>query len=500
MMLVTHRGPFRFTVRDDGTFESRRGAGGIVSALGPLVLGTGNGDQGDERRSWVAAAISDDDRAAVAAGAAHVAGIDLHLLALDPGRHRLHYDVVSNSVFWFLHHGLFDLPRRPRFDQHFRAAWDGYTAVNRTFADEVITQAAPDEVVLVHDYHFALVPGMVRAERPDLRLAHFTHTPFCGPNSIRVLPDDVAWAICSSMAAAPTGFHTRRWADAFRASTRVVLGPDAEIAPSFVAPLGPDPAALAADAVSPATVEAAETLHALVGERALILRSDRTDPAKNIVRGFLAYDRFLDLHPEWRDRVVFVALAEPLARVARRLPRVRAGGGHHRGAGERAPRHGRVATGGGRHPRRLPAHRRRLHALRRARRELAQGRPQPGGEGGAAREPARRCARALPRSRGVRRAGRLGPVDAPVRPRTGRRGAAPRADHGPGRARRRALRHCAKPRRATRPSRGWPRCSTTRADRRRERGQQFGQPRRAVDHHVLRRRSRRATRRTARRR
>jgi trehalose 6-phosphate synthase len=310
MMLVTHRGPFRFSVRDDGSFESRRGAGGIVSALGPLVLGNGNGDGngGDQRRSWVAAAITDDDRAAVAAGGAHVEGIDLHLLALDPGRHRLHYDVVSNSVLWFLHHGLFDLPRRPRFDRHFREAWDGYTDVNRTFADEVITQAGPDEVVLVHDYHFALVPGMVRAERPDLRLAHFTHTPFCGPNSIRVLPDHVAHAICASMAAAPTGFHTQRWADAFRASARVVLGSGTEIAPSFVAPLGPDPAALAADAVSPATAEATEALHALVGDRAVVLRSDRTDPAKNIVRGFLAYDRFLELHPEWHDRVVFVAL------------------------------------------------------------------------------------------------------------------------------------------------------------------------------------------------
>jgi trehalose 6-phosphate synthase len=114
--------------------------------------------------------------------------------------------------------------------------------------------------------------------------------------------------MCASMAGAPTGFHTRRWADAFRASARVVLGPDAEIAPSFVAPLGPDPAALAADAVSPATTEAAAALHTLVGDRRVILRSDRTDPAKNIVRGFLAYDRLLELHPEWRDRVVFVAL------------------------------------------------------------------------------------------------------------------------------------------------------------------------------------------------
>jgi trehalose 6-phosphate synthase len=319
MMLVTHRGPFRFTVRDDGGFEPVRGAGGIVSALLPLVLGDDNGDRPDEpspakpqeRRAWIAAAMSDDDRAAVQAGEAQVPGLDLTLLALDPEQHRLHYDVVSNATLWFVHHGLFDLTRSPVFDHDFREAWQGYVAVNKAFADAVVEHAQPGEVVLVHDYHLALVPGMVRARRPDVRLAHFTHTPFCGPNSIRVLPDEVAHAICASMASVPTGFHTQRWADAFRASARVVLGPDAgpdAAAPSFVAPLGPDPGSLTADAATEETRHAAAELDALVGDRALVLRSDRTDPAKNIVRGFLAFDRFLELHPEWHGRVVFVAL------------------------------------------------------------------------------------------------------------------------------------------------------------------------------------------------
>ena len=312
MMLVTHRGPFRFSVCDDGSFEPVRGAGGIVSALLPLVLGLG-GDGGDgagddERRAWVAAAMSDTDREAVRAGAAHVPGIDLLLLDLDPEQHRLHYDVVSNETLWFLHHGLFDLTHQPNFDRHLRDAWHGYEAVNEVFADAVVEQALPGEVVLVHDYHLALVPGMVRNRRPDLRLAHFTHTPFCGPNSIRVLPDEVAHAICASMASVPTGFHTERWRDAFRASARVALGPAADVMPSFVAPLGPDPAALAADAATDDTRLASAELAALVGDRALVLRSDRTEPAKNIVRGFLAFERFLDLHPEWHDRVVFVAL------------------------------------------------------------------------------------------------------------------------------------------------------------------------------------------------
>ncbi|MFI5054289.1 MAG: trehalose-6-phosphate synthase, partial [Acidimicrobiia bacterium] len=164
-------------MRDDSTFSASRGAGGIVSALLPLVRGNGDDAAYDERQAWVAAAIDDGDRAAAAADAAHVPGLDLHLLDLDPTLHRMHYDVVSNAVLWFLHHGLFDLPRRPRFDQAFRTAWEGYVAVNDAFAAAVAEAARPSEQVLVHDYQLALVPGMVRKVRPDLRVAHFTHTP-----------------------------------------------------------------------------------------------------------------------------------------------------------------------------------------------------------------------------------------------------------------------------------------------------------------------------------
>jgi trehalose 6-phosphate synthase len=302
MMLVTHRGPYRFSVRDDGSFAAHRGAGGLVSAMLPLV----QRDDIGETPSWVAAAIDEGDRAAVAAGAATVPGLDLHLLDLDPALHRMHYDVISNAVLWFLHHGLFDLARRPRFDHHLREAWDGYVAVNAAFAGVVVERARQGEQVLVHDYHLALVPGMVRAVRPDLRLTHFTHTPFCGPNSIRVLPTDMAEAICASMGAVTAGFHTARWAAAYSASAREVTGTD--VTPPYAAPLGPDPDALAEVAASDGAARCAAELDELVGDCKLLLRSDRIDLSKNIVRGFHVYDALLDTHPECRERVVFVAL------------------------------------------------------------------------------------------------------------------------------------------------------------------------------------------------
>jgi trehalose 6-phosphate synthase len=303
MIVVSHRGPVAFRARDDGTFEARRGAGGIVSALGPLLADT----DAARRSTWIAAAIGDDDRAAVRAGACDVPGVELELLDLDERTHHLHYDVVSNGVLWFLHHGLFDLVRRPRFDARFGEAWDAYVAVNETFARAVDARAAEREVVLVQDYQLSLVPELVRAARPDLRVVHFTHTPFCGPNSIRVLPDRVATQLCAALASGPAGFHTTRWARAFAASAREVLGPGAAHEP-FAASLGPDVAALEHAAATPEARAAARTLSDEVGDRLVLLRIDRIEPSKNVVRGFLAFDALLERRPGLRGRVVFVAM------------------------------------------------------------------------------------------------------------------------------------------------------------------------------------------------
>ncbi len=304
MIVVSHRGPVTFDTASDGSFTGSRGAGGVVSGLLPLVAGS-------DHATWIAAAMTDGDSAATRAGQAAVDGVDLRLLLLDAHEHRLHYDVVSNATLWFLHHGLYDLPRRPSFDRRFEEAWDAYVAVNEAFARETAAVATPGEVVLVQDYHLTLVPGMVRAQRSDCRVVHFTHTPFCEPSSARVLPEAVSRVMLTSMGGVQCGFHTSRWADAYLATSRMVLGKAGAGARAFVAPLGPDPGALAETASSEAARSEASQLDELAHGRAIVLRVDRIEPSKNIVRGFQAFDLVLHEHPRWRERVVFVALLTP---------------------------------------------------------------------------------------------------------------------------------------------------------------------------------------------
>jgi trehalose 6-phosphate synthase len=307
MIIVSHRGPYGFSVDDAGALEAVRGPGGLAGTLNVLAASsdalTGS--------TCVSAALGEGDRRVMQSGespdVAADLGTDVCFVAIDPEVHRLHYETVSNEVLWFLFHGIFDLPRTPTFGRAFRQAWDAYVTVNEAFTTRVVELAGAGEIVLVQDYPLALVPGMLAAQRPDLRIAYFAHTPFCGPGGIRMLPDDVAAQLCASLAARPSGFHTRRWADAYEANARVALGADATVAPTFVASLGPDPVGLAESAASDSARAAAAELDDLVGDRALVFRSDRIDLTKNIARGFEAFDELLEAHPEWRERVVFVA-------------------------------------------------------------------------------------------------------------------------------------------------------------------------------------------------
>jgi trehalose 6-phosphate synthase len=113
------------------------------------------------------------------------------------------------------------------------------------------------------------------------------------------------------MASVPCGFHAGRWARSYEASAREILGRGCDLAPTFVAPLAPDAAELEEVAATRAAKAARAELDDLVGDRTMLLRVDRVEPSKNIVRGFAAFDLLLERHAELRSRVVFVARANP---------------------------------------------------------------------------------------------------------------------------------------------------------------------------------------------
>jgi trehalose 6-phosphate synthase len=301
LAVVSNRGPVSFRYDRAGGLVARRAGGGMVAALGPGVRRHG--------ALWLSAAISDADRDAALAGVVEAEGYRVRWLLIDAAEYRMYYDVIANGSLWFLHHGLWDLPRRPRFDRRWWEAWEAYRAVNRRFAAVVADVVDDGATVLVHDYHLALVCGELAALRPDLRTTAFVHTPFCTPEEIGILPRDVGTSILAGLASAGAcGFHAVRWATAFQACCEDRLGRPAN---TFVSPAAPDRADLARVAGSTACAAELRWLDQTVGDRRLIVRVDRIELSKNLLRGFHAFDDLLEARPALRGEVVFAAFVYP---------------------------------------------------------------------------------------------------------------------------------------------------------------------------------------------
>jgi trehalose 6-phosphate synthase len=301
IVLVSNRGPVSFDIGTDGELTGRKGGGGLVSGLSPLVAGSD--------ATWYAAAMTEGERIAATRGTIETQQLRVRTLALDREIQRQAYDVVCNATLWFLHHGLYDLARRPRFDRNWRSAWDSYRSFNETFAETLAAEAPTGASVLVQDYHLALLGPMLTRRRPDLHPVHFSHTPFAPPHLMRVLPEEAAGELLEGMAGHHAcGFHSERWAADFRHSCREVIGREP---PTFVTALAPDPTDLRRVATSETCVRSLAELDARIGDRQVIVRVDRVELSKNVLRGFWAFDALLATRPDLRGRVEFLALGYP---------------------------------------------------------------------------------------------------------------------------------------------------------------------------------------------
>jgi trehalose 6-phosphate synthase len=309
---------------DGETRVARKGSGGLVTAF------TGLGDQLADA-AWVCAAITDEDRAvAVESGNQAIvvdeaSGWRLRMLDIDPEVHAQFYAMIANPLLWFIQHGLWSLSDAPDIGRAEHDAWDdGYVAVNTSFADAVIDEMsdASNVQLMVQDYHLYLVPALVRERRPEAVINFFCHIPWPNPDAWIVLPHAWRQAIFAGLLGADiVGFQTESSARNFVAGCEHVLSSDVDhdaltvrhagrqVAARWY-PISVDVAHFEELAVSDAVQAREQELVAGRREK-LIVRVDRTDLSKNILRGFRAYDLMLERLPDMRERVTFLALLQP---------------------------------------------------------------------------------------------------------------------------------------------------------------------------------------------
>jgi trehalose 6-phosphate synthase len=276
--------------------------------------------------SWVAAPMTDEDRAQSPGFELRLDGgaLRMRFAQMDPETYNRYYDEISNRLLWFLHHYLWETPLHPQIGPVQFKAWDSYVEVNTAFADAVMAESPADAIALPQDYHLSLVPGLLRKGRPDLRSAFFWHIPFCQPDQFRVLPDTWATALLEGMLGADVvGFQTERWADNFLACCRAVLGARTRgrlimhagrTSRVGIYPVGVNREHLREEAARDEVTAAGAEIDEIVGDRSLILRVDRTELSKNILRGLAAYESLLERRIDLRQRVVHLALLQPSRR------------------------------------------------------------------------------------------------------------------------------------------------------------------------------------------
>jgi trehalose 6-phosphate synthase len=324
LVLVSNRGPVTFTHGDDGELERTRGGGGLVTALLGLTEHT--------PALWISAAISeaDDEMSARHHGGSFPLpglGTDTRgrFVSIDHDTYHAYYNVVANPMLWFIQHYLWDLSNAPDIRREEMDAWEnGYLAANRLFAEAVNRELAeePDRLVMLHDYHLYTAPEAIRAAHPDAFLHFFVHIPWSQPDYWRILPPGVREAILRGLLANDiVAFHTWRYARNFLLCCEELLDLRVDYGRRLVRWQGREvwvrsyPISVNApmfEELARSAEVAAEEGPILRRRRAyLVVRVDRTDLSKNTLRGFKAFDVFLDRYPEFHEDITFLALLQP---------------------------------------------------------------------------------------------------------------------------------------------------------------------------------------------
>jgi trehalose 6-phosphate synthase len=324
LIIATNRGPVTFSTSADGSLRPRRGSGGLVTALGQVGRHVS--------LTWIAAAMSEGDRRAANDPKLlrEVGGRDdrvrLRYVAVDRAVFEAAYNVIANPFLWFLQHQMWNLPERPVIDAGVMRAWDrGYVALNDAFAQEVIRQARgdPEPRIMLHDYHLYLAAEPIRRARPKAILSHFTHIPW-PPSSIWLtIAPRMREAIATALLANDiVGFQTDRYAhnflrmvESFVPDARVDYGAGTVVRRRRTTHVRTYPISIDVDAtrrVASSRAARRRAAHLMVGTREkVIVRVDRLEPSKNILRGFLAYEALLQRHPRLRSRISFLAFLVP---------------------------------------------------------------------------------------------------------------------------------------------------------------------------------------------
>jgi len=322
--VASNRGPVEFHV-EGNELKMKRGAGGLVSTLLPFMTAV-NG-------TWVASAMTEGDRKMAEDHHRCLVPIPeespefcISFIAVDPEIYETYYSVISNPLLWFVQHYMYDTPYAPVIDDNIHRAWhDSYVYVNQLFADRIVEEARNDDrkpLIMLQDYHLYTCPGHIREKIDDIFLSHFVHIPWPQSEYFSILPEYMQESIIKGLLANDIlGFHIEKYVKNFLYTCEHYVDKvdfdndkiwhDGRVISVKNYPISVDDKSLAQNAQSSEVLKKEEIIKEIKGDNFLIYRTDRADLSKNIIRGFKAYELFLEKHPEFHGKVKFLSTGMP---------------------------------------------------------------------------------------------------------------------------------------------------------------------------------------------
>jgi trehalose 6-phosphate synthase len=328
VIVASNRGPVEFRRTPDGSIKAVRGAGGVVTAMSTALVATD--------AVWISSMRTKED--AIMAREAPRGRMAMppdkpqywvKFIIPEAKEFQQFYSVISNSILWPLQHYLYDVLRRPVIDESVHEAWNnGYRKVNRLFADEILREIRSTDkkpLIFLQDYHLYLCAQHIRRKEPDVLIHHFTHTPWAQPDYFRFLPHGMRRELLQGMLASDVlGFHTPHYVNNFLQcckegeAVRAAVDSKRRLVrhgsrDTYVRhyPISIDHDALERTAGRSDVADYRARLGKLAAGRKLLVRVDRVEPSKNILRGLQGYEHFLRHHPDWHERVIFANFLYP---------------------------------------------------------------------------------------------------------------------------------------------------------------------------------------------
>jgi trehalose 6-phosphate synthase/phosphatase len=313
LIIVSNRLPFQLLEKGN-KITLKQSDGGLVTALKSYFEEQGVDEEGFEHKIWLGSADFPEKRWE-RYNPSSTDSFRIEPIFIDQKIYNKYYNGFCNATLWPLFHYF------PSYVVYEREYFESYEAVNEQFADQIRRIYQPGDVIWIHDYQLFLVPHLVRESIPNATIGFFLHIPFPSYEIFRLLHRPWKEKIIRGLLGADLiGFHTHEYVQHFLKSVRMVIGldhhyrviaHDGRLVKTEMFPLGIDFDSFNKTSLRQEVVKKKDEVVGNFPGKKILFSVDRLDYTKGVTHRLAGFERFLLLHPEWLEKVVFILVVVP---------------------------------------------------------------------------------------------------------------------------------------------------------------------------------------------